>query len=250
MAQTRRIKMILPVPVSGAALEGFAAQIPADLVRSDITVEFVGTRGGATILDSSYELTLADAFCLEAGARAQDEGYAAVCINSMSDSGLSTLRSRLSIPVIGPGQTAYLTACNLGHRFSVVTMWPQWHDLTHKIVRQMGLETRLASVRDVATRPDSEALLAGKEDILFPALLAAAKACIESDGADVIILGSTTMHQSHAFLTENLDVPVINPGLLAFKMCEMLLDLGLSHSKHAYPFPQRTNDDALHASDQ
>ena len=64
-------------------------------------------------------------------------------------------------------------------------------------------------------------------------------------GADVIVLGSTTMHQAHAYLAEHLPVPVLNPGLIAYKMCEVLLDLGLCHSKIAYPSPEQIKDTAF-----
>ncbi|MEN9289408.1 MAG: hypothetical protein RL317_1031, partial [Pseudomonadota bacterium] len=98
----KRIKMIVPVPLPQEALAGFAAQMPAGLVRPDINVEFAGVRNGTSSLDSLFEATMADAFCLEAGLRAEEEGFAAVCLNSVSDSGVSALRSRLTIPVTGP----------------------------------------------------------------------------------------------------------------------------------------------------
>jgi allantoin racemase len=41
-------------------------------------------------------------------------------------------------------------------------------------------------------------------------------------------------------------VPVINPGLVAIRTCEMLLDLDLGHSRLAYPAPSAP-DDALFA---
>lgn len=50
------------------------------------------------------------------------------------------------------------------------------------------------------------------------------------------------MHQSHAYLYDRMPVPVINPGVVAFKLCEMFLDLGLTHSKSSYPSPEKTND--------
>jgi allantoin racemase len=101
---------------------------------------------------------------------------------------------------------------------------------------------RVASVRSIDVRPDAQELLAGKEEIVFAKLEAEGLAAIERDGADVIILGSTTMHQSHAYLAQKLPVPVLNPGLVALKLCEMLLDLGLSHSGHAYQSPEVLND--------
>jgi allantoin racemase len=237
-APVRRIKMIVPVPVSAEALQSFARQIPPELLTPRIAVDFVAARGGGALLDSPYEATLADAFVLDAGAAAEKEGYAAVCVNSMSDSAVAALRSLLSIPVVGPGSTSLLMACALGKKFSILTMWDRWRHLYDKVISEQGLAHRLASVRSIGVRPDTSALLAGKEDLIFPDLEREGRAALEQDGADVLVLGSTTMYQAHNFLAERLNVPVINPGLLAFKYCEMLLDLGLTHSKRAYPAPE------------
>ena len=93
-------------------------------------------------------------------------------------------------------------------------MWQKWRHLYTKTVNDLGIEHALASVRSIDIAPDNQALLSGKEDELFPLLEDAAQKAIEKDGAEVIILGSTTMHQSHTYLAERLPVPVINPGLL------------------------------------
>lgn len=240
-----KIKMILPVPIPDEALAAFEAQVPVSLQRPDLQIDFRAAKNGGKILDSYYEMTLADAFVLEAGLSAQAEGYDAVCINSMSDSGLAALRSRLDIPVVGPGQACFLTAAMLGHQFSVITMWDRWKPLYRKVALELEMQHRLASIESIDTRPDAEELLAGKEEVVFAKLEAAARRAIDDHGADVIILGSTTMHQSAEFLSDALEVPVLNPGLIALKQCEMLVQLGLSHSKLAYQAPEALNDGAL-----
>jgi len=58
------------------------------------------------------------------------------------------------------------------------------------------------------------------------------------DGFDVIILGSATRHQSHGYLTSVLLIPVINSGVIYYKLCEVFLDLGLTHSKHVFHSPE------------
>lgn len=237
----RRIKMLLPVPMPPEALPRFAGQIPAHLMRPELSVEFFGVKTGPFILDSYYESTLADAFVVEAGMRAEIEGYDAVCINSMSDSGLNGLRSILKIPVFGSAHTAFAAACLLGKKFSVVTMWQPWAVLYDKVLNENGLYPRLASIRSIDVRPDTAALLEGKEEVVFAKLEEQARKAIEDDGAEVLVLGSTTMHQSHAYLAERMPVPVINPGLVAFEMCLMFLDLGLAQSKRAYPPPERVD---------
>jgi allantoin racemase len=151
----------------------------------------------------------------------------------------------LTIPVVGPGAASFLLACSLGKTFSVLTMWDRWNHLYDKVLAEHGLRHRLASVRSIGVRPDTSELLAGKEEIVFPDLEREGRRALEEDGADVLVLGSTTMYQAHDYLAGRLGVPVLNPGLVAFKLCEMLLDLGLSHSKRAYRPPERVADPAF-----
>lgn len=237
-----RILNVVPVPVPDAALRVFESQFDATMFHPGTVNDFTAPTGGARVIDSPYEATLADAYVLGAAASAQEQGYDAVAINSMSDSGLPALRSRLDIPVVGTAQAAILTACLLADRFSVVTMWRRWHMLYRKAAAQQGVSHRLASVRDIDMRPDAAQLLAGKEDAAFPLLEREARRAIDEDGAELIVLGSTTMHQSHAYLAARLEVPVINPGVVAAKLAEMLAQVGLTHSRLSYAAPEHIQD--------
>src|SRR5690606_11436048 len=242
---SKRIKMIFPVPMSDATRPLVESQLPPELVRADIEVSFVGAGQVMTLADSYYDMAIMELAVLEAGIKAEEEGFDAGCIITVSDSGLAARRSRLALPVLAPGIAAFHTACMLGQKFSILTMWPRWYPLYRKTIKEYGLESRLASVRSIDVRPDTEALLQGKEEVVFAKLLEQAKRAIEEDGADVIVLGSTTMHQSHAYLAANLPVPVLNPGVIAYKQCEVLLDLGLCHSKAAFPSPEQNKDQAF-----
>ena len=126
-------------------------------------------------------------------------------------------------------------------------MASRWKPLYKKALDELGMHHRCASVRAIEVAPDNQALLSGKEEDIFPLLEAAAWRAIEEDGADVLILGSTTMHQSHAWLSERLPVPIINPGPVSYKMAEAALGLGLSQSRRAYPRPMHPRLDMLTA---
>lgn len=241
----KRIKVIVPIPMDEAGIANRASQLPGSLIHGGNRVDFTAVTWGAALGDSYYDMLLMDMSVFEAGLQAEAEGYDAVCIDTVSDSGLYALRSRLSIPVVGPGQASFSLAICLGHKFSIVTMWDEWFPLYRKTLKEYGLEHRCASLRSIRTRPDLKELLAGKEEVVFKKLEEQALRAVEEDGADVIVLGSTTMHQSAGYLQERLPVPVINPGPVAYKTCEMLLELGLSHSKRAFPPPERPNDAAV-----
>jgi allantoin racemase len=94
--------------------------------------------------------------------------------------------------------------------------------------------------------PDVRNLLGGKEDEIFPRLVAEGLRCIE-DGAEAICLGSTTLHQAHAHLAEQLPVPVINPGPLTYKLAQLMLETGLRHSALTYRPPRRPMLDTVTA---
>lgn len=241
----KKIKVIVPIPMDEAGVANRASQLSGDMIAPGFDVDFVAVSWGAALGDSYYDSMLMDMSVFEAGLKAEEEGYAAVCIDTVSDSGLYALRSRLTIPVIGPGQAAVHAACMLGHRFSIITMWDECFHLYRKILTEYKLEMRCASLRSIKTRPDLAELLAGKEEVIFKRLEEESLRAIEEDGADVIVLGSTTMHQSHGYLRDVLPVPVINPGQISYKLCEVFLELGLTHSKRAFPTPEMPNDEQV-----
>ena len=238
----KKIKIIFPTPMNEHTREMVESQLPPEFIRPGFEVEFAGSKRLMTLASSYYDMAIMEMIVLEAGLKAEEDGFDAVCINTVSDSSLYSLRSRLNIPVISPGQSAFHVASMLGHKFSIITMWEQWFPLYKKTLTDYGLWPRVASIRSIDTRPDVQELLEGKEEIVFGKLEAQARAAMEEDGADVIVLGSTTMHQSHQHLKKNLPIPVINPGVIAYKLCEVFLELDLCHSKRAFPTPENIQD--------
>jgi allantoin racemase len=232
----KKVVVLVPFAFDEKGLANRRAQLASVKLGEDIEFDYKAVKAGPALYDSYHDYALADVAIFEAGLTVQEEGYDAVCIDTMSDSGMNALRSVLDIPVIGPGRASYLMALMLGSKFSVLTQWDPWMNLYKKGLQEYGLVEKCASIRSINTPPDVENLLGGKEEVVFPKLVEAGLRCVD-DGADVICLGSTTMHQAHAHLSENLPVPVINPGPLTYKLAEAVLSLGLTHSRQAYPKP-------------
>ena len=243
----KKILTIVPFAMSPDNLLLRQQQLQGLQFGPDLHFEYRSVKAGPVNYSSHHDFVLADASIFEAGCRAQQEGFAAVCIDTMSDSGVAALRSVLDIPVFGPGKVSMLTALMLGDRFSILTMASRWKPLYKKALDELGMHHKCASVRAIEVSPDNQALLSGKEEEVFPLLEAAAMKAIEIDGADVIILGSTTMHQAHAYLQARLPVPVINPGPLSYKIAESMLALGHAQSRTAYPRPMHPRLDMLTA---
>jgi allantoin racemase len=236
-----RVLVLVPFAFDEHGLANRRSQQLSVALGPDIEFEYRPVKAGPALYDSHHDWLLADVSMYEAGMTAQEEGYDAVCIDTMSDSGVNALRSVLDIPVIGPGRASYLTALMLGSTFSVLTQWDPWTGLYVKGLREYGLADKCVSIRSIDIPPDVENLLGGKEEEVLPKLVEAGLRCVD-DGAEVICLGSTTMHQAHEHLAQNLPVPVINPGPLTYKLAETLLGLRLTHSREAYPRPHVPKD--------
>lgn len=243
----KRVVVLVPFAFDENGLSKRRAQQNSVTLGPDITFDYRPVKAGPALYDSYHDLVLADMSMFEAGLSAQEDGYDAVCIDTMSDSGQNGLRSVLDIPVIAPGKASYLTCLLLASNFGVLTQWDPWKALYRKGVREYGLEHLCVGIRSPNIMPDPENLLGGKEEVVFPKLLEAGRQLVEEDGAEAICLGSTTMHEAHAFLAANLPVPVINPGPLTYKLAETLLGLNLTHSRKAYPRPTVTKVNLSHA---
>ena len=246
-ARARRVLVIVPFPMSADNLLLRQAQTQGMAFGPGVEFVFRPVKAGPVNYSSHHDFVLADVANFEAGCRAQAEGFDAVCIDTMSDSGVAALRSVLDIPVFGPGRVSMLTALMLGDRFSILTMASRWKPLYKKALDELGLHHKCASVRAIEVPPDNQALLSGKEDEVFPLLEAAGRKAVEHDGAEVLILGSTTMHQAHAWLATRLPVPVINPGPLSYQIALALPGAGLTHSRAGYPKPMHPKLDMLEA---
>jgi len=242
-----RIKFVVPVEMDEHGLALREAQIPQHLRDSDTEIEFCSVKQSCANFDSESDGLISEFFVYEAGLTAQEEGFDAVCIDSTSDCGMRSLRSRLDIPVLGAGIAAYHVACLLGNKFSVLTTSEVWSISPPKFLARLGLSDRLASVRYLDETPDLVNLM--DDDAMeasLQALVELGLRCVYEDGADVLILGSTSMHQAAAYLNEHLPVPVISPGLVEFKLARMLVELGLSQSPRAYRRAAEPRDEIFH----
>jgi allantoin racemase len=239
------VLVLVPFPMSSDQLAKREEQRNEANLPIDVELHYKTTKAAPSNYVSAMDYVIADIGLLEAGLQAEEDGYDAVCIDTVSDSGVAALRSLLDIPVIAPGRTMFLTALMLGRRFGVLSMWERWFGLYERTLREMGIEDRCAGIRSIDTQPDSRNLLTGKEEDILPLLHETAVRLVEDDGADVICLGSTTMHQAHEYLQQRLPVPILNPGPLSYLTAETTLALGLTQSRKAYPNPLVSKTDMI-----
>lgn len=250
-----RILQIATFPLDDEGLAKRRATIPAGTLDPDVVLDIVPVGAPGTLLfDSPYALALFAPFIVQAGLRAEADGYDAVVVDTVADTGVDALRSRLSIPVVGAGQAAYATATMLGARFSILTRWSGWRFLHDASLDAYGLRSQCASIRAPHLPDEVVAGLRGlnageagavieSADDYWEAFVEEGRRAVADDGADVLIVASMTMQRGAALLREAVDVPVVDPGPLALRTAQMLVRLGLTHSHARYPSPGLLRDD-------
>jgi allantoin racemase len=239
MERPVKLRLVIPRPLDAAGLAARIAAIPTGCVGAGVTLEPVAV--DRTPADSSeYERTFQTVAVVGAAVSAEEEGYDAIVLDGIGDPGLYALRSRLSIPVVGAGLAAYTVAVTLGRTFSILVPPSTLPRREIEATLQLyALEGKCSSIRELGAEARSAS------DDLDAGLLAAARAALEEDGADVLIVGATSLHATVRRLADALPCPVVDPGLVALQVAERTLLLGLSHSKVAFPAPRTIQDEKL-----
>lgn len=232
-----KIRVITPSIMKEKEAKTFEQYSAGARPETEISVTLLDQ--GPASVDSIYEEALAMADTVAKIAQAEKDGMDGVISNCMLDPGVEAGRQLVSIPVIGPAETSMHIAAMLGHRFSVVTILDSLIPAFEEHAAKLGLASHLASVRAVNMRGhelDDQARVGN-------AVVGESVKAVREDGAHVIILGCTAMRGLAKDVEEGLrrqgiaDVPVVDPAILALKIAEALVDIGLSHSKRTYPNP-------------
>ncbi|MEO3416383.1 aspartate/glutamate racemase family protein [Roseovarius sp. CAU 1744] len=231
------VRVITPIISTGLTL---ATDFEGILDDNDI-LDFTELDEGPKAVECGYDAVLAAPDTVAKIMAAEKDGVDAVVIDCMGDPGLIAARECVSIPVLGPCQMAMSIASTLGHRYSVLSISRSTHAAFHRRAREYGVAEKYASTRSIDIRV---ADLRAQSDLRRERLVVAAKAAIEEDGADTLIIGCTAMFGAARQLEEDLrtagyDIPVLDPVPLTVKLAKTFVETGLSHSKHAFPTPLR-----------
>ncbi|AKM30900.1 hypothetical protein AB870_13460 [Pandoraea faecigallinarum] len=136
-----------------------------------------------------------------------------------SDPGLAAAREITRKPIIGIGQAALGAAAALGERIGVVAItsgsiarhWRAYraHGFAQKVVGERAIDLSVAE--------------SGDEALAVPRIVDTARALIEQDGADVVVLGCAGMTALRARIEDALGVPVVEPCMTAIALASNVL---------------------------
>ncbi|MBD1147891.1 aspartate/glutamate racemase family protein [Pelagibacterales bacterium SAG-MED31] len=229
------VKLVTPITA-----KGLRKNEHLDLMTSnDLKVSATGIDIGPNSIECEYEEAMSQPDTILKIVDAENEGCDAAVIDCMGDPGLKGARECVSIPVIGPCETAMHYASMLGHKFTVVTVLDRLIPQFENQALLYGVPSKLACVKavDIPVLELEDDLNATVEQLKVKSIEA-----ITDHNADVIIFGCTGLFGCAESLQYKLkksgfDVPVIDPIPLAVNTAYVCAKLKLAQSKKCYPQP-------------
>lgn len=174
--------------------------------------------------------------------KAEREGYDAVIVGHIQDSGLYEARSAVDIPIVALGEATMLYCCQMGQHLGIVTINPRFIPGFRHQIEKYGLQKRVTGVHSMTFEPGQILEAYGNDDKATEVkkLFEEQARPLVAAGTDVLIPGGgIPMLLFSQFRDHFVDgTPVINGIPIAVKMAEMMVELrGLTGQ-----FISRTSD--------
>jgi len=224
------MKILVINPNSSVEMTQSIRETLEQIRRPDTSVEVVCLENAPSAIESATDGAMSVPALLDKVRWANQEKFDAVIIACFSDPGLEPAREVSDTLVLGIQQTTLAAASMLGHKYSILTPLSVRIPSKEQDIRRFRMESACASIRALdlsvaQTEADPGLTKRRVKDV--------ARAAIEQDGAEVVILGCAGMVGYAEELEKNLGIIVLDPTTVAFKMAEALVDSGIRHSKRA-----------------
>ncbi|MFK4446808.1 allantoin racemase [Caballeronia udeis] len=143
-----------------------------------------------------------------------------IVVSAFGDPGINLLRSLTDVPIVGIFESSILEAAQGGRRFGIATVTPDLVQPIDEGVHALGLGHLYTGIRLTSEEPQT---LAADPQRLEASLAGAVAACIEQDGAQVVVIGGGPLGQAAIGLAHRFSVPVIAPIPAAMRKLLTLL---------------------------
>jgi len=197
---------------------------------SETHIDVVSLERGSASIDGAFDDVFATPEILRCIQQHHDQ-YDGFVIHCAADPGVDAARELTRKPVVGAGQASMCMATLVGTRFGVISPDGEAITSVYRRAWRLGYAQNLVSV----TSLDIPVLdLYPHADITKAAFLEAARRLVSESQIDTVVPGCGAFSIWADEFTEQLGIPVMNPGACALTLVETLVRLRISHSRLAF----------------
>jgi allantoin racemase len=226
-----KIKVIIPVSTNK-----WDENVGSDykrLKRPETSIDIIHLKQGPEAIQSEYDEANVTPFILEEVNLSARRTYDAIIIYCFSDPALSAAREISTIPVLSIGESSQLFSMGLADRIGILATVDQTIPKIRRKLAARGISSRFPSIHPL----NIPVLDYDHPEKVRDQALRVANLMVKQDKIEALILGCGSLFDIQERLEESLSLPVVAPGEVALKHAEILVDLGLSHSKKSFMIP-------------
>jgi allantoin racemase len=185
-------------------------------------VTVANLQGGPAALDSAADVEASAAAMLAQERLVGREGCDAILVDCVFDPAVAAIGKVTSVPTFGPTHLTLPRVTAVARGFSIVARSQAQCELLAELVDGYGFGHALRSLRALGITYEE----AKRPEVFEAAMGARLRDAVRRDGAEAVVMGSTTMALSPALLAAAGGVPLFMPGLEALSAIEERWRLG------------------------
>lgn len=217
-----RVKIISPIKIDEADLRRRRMRY-GEQASSDTHIEVFNLPDGPATLDTLGDMLFCEHAVFQEGMRTSSNDFDAILIDCVFDPAVDALRKECPVPVFGPMRATLPLVIQVAQRFSYIARAVRQSEWLAELATSYGYGEWLASARALGITYQES-----RHPTTFDnAMIQQLRRVIDEDGAQAVVMGSTTMAVSEPVTQAAGDVPLFLPGMVALKVMEILWADGL-----------------------
>lgn len=217
-----RVKIISPIKIDEADLRRRRMRY-GEYAGPDTQIEVFNLADGPTTLDTRGDMLFCEHAVFKEGLDTKPEDFDAILIDCVFDPALDALREECPVPAFGPMRITLPLVMQVAKRFSYVARAERQTQWLVELANRYDYGEWLVSARALGITYQESRNPTTFDNAMSHQL----EQVINHDGAEAIVMGSTTMAISDRVAEAASGVPLFLPGMVALRVMELLWADGL-----------------------
>lgn len=217
----KQLRILLLNPNSSEDFTNLIHTIAKQYASKDVVFVPITAPFGPAYVGSEAAISIAGHALVESLAYAlteYKEPFDAAIIAGFGAGSLSALQEMAPFPILSLFESSISVALLYGQKFSILTGGDRWVPILTKQVEDLGLSSRLASVKAV---PLTGAEIAADQQKAIKIISELSEQCIQ-DGASCVIHGGAGLAGLAQLMNDKVSIPIIDNVAVTVSLAEML----------------------------
>ena len=219
---TFRVKIISPIKIDEADLRRRRIRY-GEHAGENTEIEAFNLPEGPTNLSTPGDILFCEHAVFQEGMRTEGKDFDAILIDCVFDPALFALREQCPVPTFGPMLATLPLVLLVANKFSFVARAERQTLWLAELAKKYGYQDKMVSARALNISYQESR----KPKIFDESMVEQLNKAVTEDGAEAIVMGSTTMALADKVSQAAEGAPLFLPGMVALRAMEGLWSDGL-----------------------